>query len=393
MALDVQSLLVALFANVLAIAVAVPLLMGWQVSRGARYAQAGAVLQALAWLLFLSARYVHDPLFSTLSMAALSGSFACMWHALRHWLGERPGKRLLHVLLVATPLGYGLGFEHYAFRVGWSNFGLALLMGLVCLAVAWPAERASWRWRGLLLSALGTLLVITLWRGVLGAFFTESYPFFRAPHPVNLAGALINNVALLLATLGMLAAWREEAERQLKVHAQTDPLTGLLNRRELMERGADLMALARRYGDPLSVLLIDIDHFKRINDTGGHAAGDAALRTMAKGLVACMRRGDLVCRYGGEEFCVLLARTSAASSSGFDERLRAWLATNESVNGGPHIPFSAGVAVMQETDASLEDTLQRADEALYRAKAQGRGQLVTFGEDPRQPEFDFGRRD
>jgi diguanylate cyclase (GGDEF)-like protein len=231
--------------------------------------------------------------------------------------------------------------------------------------------------------------VVTSWRGVLGAFFTEAYPFYRATHPVNVAAALLNHVALALTTLGLLAAWREEAERELRHQAQTDGLTGLSNRQTFLDRAFFALAHATRYDEPLSVVMIDIDHFKQINDSRGHAAGDAALRTMAQGLRTCTRAGDLVCRYGGEEFCVLLSRATASDALRFDERLRACLAEHAVQKGEAPIGYSAGVATRQAEDPAVDDLIRRADAALYQAKADGRGRMVESRRASEQGELRF----
>jgi diguanylate cyclase (GGDEF)-like protein len=288
------------------------------------------------------------------------------------WLGQRPGRRVLLAVAVATPAGYGLGFDSYPFRVGWSNAGLGALMLMVALACAWPAPQASRRWRGLVGISLGLLAAVTLARGVLGAFFTELYPSLRTPHAINVAGALLNHITLTLATIGLLAGWHEEAERALRHQADTDGLTGLLNRRAWQARADVAFANALRYGEPLSVLMIDIDHFKRINDHGGHEAGDRALQLIGERLRGAARVGDLVCRYGGEEFCVLLSHAGEAEAREVDKRLRGALA-----GPGPQpVGFSSGLAVLGAGDEALEDLLRRADEALYAAKAAGRGRLV-----------------
>src|SRR5439155_3236618 len=207
----------------------------------------------------------------------------------------------------------------------WSNLGLGLLMLMVCLACAWPAPHASRRWRGLIVVCLGSLALITFTRGVLGAFFTELYPTLRTPHPVNVIGAVLNHIALTLTTIGLLVGWHEEAERKLRLQADTDALTGLLNRRAWRERALHAFELARRRGEALAVLMIDIDHFKRINDEAGHEAGDRALRHVGGTLMGCVRRSDLVCRYGGEEFCVLLVRADDDAARAVDKRLQAEL--------------------------------------------------------------------
>jgi len=372
--LDVNTLLALMLANVFAMAVAVPAVMGWRVSPSARYVLASAVAQALAWGSFLLARPVQDRLFSTLWIGLLGASFVLMWHALRGWLGPRPGRGVLLATAALTPVGYGLGFEHYAFRVGWSNFGLALLMILVCLACAWPARRSSRRWRGLIIVCLGALAVVTLTRGVLGAFFTELYPTLRTPHPVNVIGAVLNHIALTLTTIGLLVGWHEEAERKLRIQADTDALTGLLNRRAWRERALHAFALARRHGEPLAVLMLDIDHFKHINDMAGHEAGDRALQHVAATLMGCVRRSDLTCRYGGEEFCVLLVRAGEDAAREVDKRLRA--ALRERRDAAVELDFSSGLGVLCAEDATLEDLLRRADKALYEAKSAGRGRLI-----------------
>ena len=374
--LDVNTLLALMLANVFAMAVAVPVVMGWRVSAAARHVLASAVAQALAWGSFLLALPVHDQLFSTLWVALLGASFVLMWHALRGWLGPRPGRPLLLAVAVLTPLGYGFGFEHYAFRVGWSNLGLGLLMLMVCLACAWPAPHASRRWRGLIVVCLGSLALITFTRGVLGAFFTELYPTLRTPHPVNVIGAVLNHIALTLTTIGLLVGWHEEAERRLRIQANTDALTGLLNRRAWRERAADALATARRDGEPVAVLMLDIDHFKRINDLGGHEMGDRALQLIARTLRGCLRRSDLVCRYGGEEFCVLLARTSDEAARDVDKRLRSALRAGGELGPGMALGFSSGLAVLCADDADLDAVLRRADKALYEAKSAGRGRLI-----------------
>jgi diguanylate cyclase (GGDEF)-like protein len=388
MNLDIQTILVVLLANVLATAVALPLLMGWRVSSAARRFQAGMVAQGLSWTFFLIAPRVHDRALTSVALGLMALSFALLWSALQLWLGPRPGRRLMWLLVGAMPLSYAIAYPSYPVRVGLSNALFALQMLLICAALATPAPQASRRWRGLVLASFAALTVVTVWRGVLGAFFTEAYPFYRATHPVNVTAVFLNHVALSLCTLGLLAAWREEAERELRRQAQTDGLTGLLNRQAFLERAHTSLAHAARYDEPLTLLMLDIDHFKRINDQHGHAAGDVALQTIARGLRACTRGGDLVCRYGGEEFCVLLSRATAADALRFDERLRAWLVKFAGDDGTALIDYSAGIAVRQPDDPTMDTLLLRADTALYKAKADGRGRLAGTPTGP-QTELSF----
>jgi diguanylate cyclase (GGDEF)-like protein len=373
---DVQTLLALMMATVFATAIAIPFVIGWKVSAPARNVVASSLTQAMAWGSFLLARPLHDRLFSTIWIGLLGVSFVFVWHALRGWLGPRPGRTVLLGVAVLGPLGYGLGFDDYAFRVAWSNFGLSILMALVCLACAWPAPHASRGWRGLIIVCLGPLALVTLARGVLGGFFTEFYPALRTPHPINVVGAVLNHIALNFMTLALLVGWRDEAEQKLRLQADTDGLTGLLNRRAWLERAEDALAVARRYGEPIAVLMVDIDRFKQINDAGGHAAGDSALKLVGAKVQACLRRGDLACRYGGEEFCVLLRHAGAKAAGAFDSRLRSALLGSPS---SVQIEFSSGLATFSHSDHNLESLISRADKALYQAKAEGRGRLVEEG--------------
>jgi diguanylate cyclase (GGDEF)-like protein len=231
------------------------------------------------------------------------------------------------------------------------------------------------RWRAVVLACVAALAVVTLGRGILGAFFTELYPELRTPHPLNLAGAVLQHVGLSLITLALLAAWHGEALQAMERIAVTDGLTGLLNRRACMEQATAAFAASRRYGEPMALLLLDLDHFKQVNDTLGHEAGDAALRLMAAQLRAGLRPGDLSCRYGGEEFLVVLRCCDTARGVRVDARLRAHLEGASQAELGRRLSFSSGLALVRDGDAELQVVLRRADAALYAAKRSGRGRL------------------
>ena len=175
-------------------------------------------------------------------------------------------------------------------------------------------------------------------------------------------------VALLLAnSLGKALGDSRLLMRQLTELARVDGLTSLPNRRAWDEELVKALHRARRTSQPCSVALLDLDHFKRYNDTHGHQAGDALLRETAHALSAKLRAGDLIARYGGEEFALLLHGCDGANALKFFERLHG--ATLEGQT------FSAGVA---ESDGAEEGSaaLRRADDALYRAKAGGRNRTV-----------------
>lgn len=167
--------------------------------------------------------------------------------------------------------------------------------------------------------------------------------------------------------------------RRLEELAQTDPLTRLLNRRGLQERLASEMERVRRYGTTVSVLLLDLDHFKHINDTHGHLVGDAVLCEVAALLQKGVRAVDVVARYGGEEFVIVLPETGPAGAAAFAERLREYIEsfTFVQARSAPvRLTTSIGVASYPSFGVeSVEDLFAAADQALYRAKAEGRNRV------------------
>ena len=380
MHLDIATLLFAMTVCMVTMAIALPAVMG-QVSTAARRAQAGVIAQGIAWsLLLLSGLAVRgsaaDRLLSTLAMAGIAGGLALNAEAFDLWCGRTTTSRVPKLVAVVLPLGYAIGFQSYPFRVGWAN-GLLVVQMAYLVAAVWrkPAMPVG-RWRWLLVVSVLAQMVVTLWRGVLGAFFTESYPTFLHPHPVNYAFAVIVNATTVLSLMAVLLAHRDDADRELQRLATLDGLTGALNRRAWMARAATELAVSERYGQPLAVLMIDLDHFKQINDSRGHEAGDRALAFVARALQSAVRPGDLVGRYGGEEFCVLMSHADASAAQAFDARMRQYMAEAAERELGFALGYSAGIAMRAGPGDTLAAMLKRADDTLYVAKAQGRARTL-----------------
>lgn len=182
---------------------------------------------------------------------------------------------------------------------------------------------------------------------------------------------------------------RQQAD-QLTHQALTDPLTGLANRRHLIEQLRREFTRARRYQRPLSLIYLDLDGFKSINDRFGHLFGDEILKKAALNMRAVLRSADQLARIGGDEFAVLLPETTLEGSRNVTNKLRKALASF-SQHLGPMIPtltFCAGVAQLREEDESIDDLLARADEAQYRAKDAGTGETRTQLDFDQLPLFD-----
>ncbi len=195
---------------------------------------------------------------------------------------------------------------------------------------------------------------------------------------------LISAIALITLLLSVIVyiakhfiTALDESEKQLVELATTDPLSGLLNRREGLRRFQVEISRSFREKFPLSILLIDIDFFKQVNDNFGHQVGDEAIRLVADTLVSTLRDYDIVCRYGGEEYLVILPATGLAKALEAAERIREVIEdeviqtrTGDEIN----LTVSSGVTSLQPND-SLDSLIYRADNALYIAKEDGRNQV------------------
>ena len=175
---------------------------------------------------------------------------------------------------------------------------------------------------------------------------------------------------------------RKAFEERLSKLALTDGLTNIWNRRHFMYLAGHELERTRRYGGALAIMMIDLDHFKVVNDTYGHEAGDRALKKVAEVVSAMLRKVDIFARIGGEEFVIALPETGLEQAVHVAERLRGNLAGNPIVNGGPHLNLtvSIGVTVTGQSSPELTTLLKQADTALYKAKEQGRNRVEVFVE-------------
>ncbi|MDD3517521.1 MAG: GGDEF domain-containing protein [Chromatiales bacterium] len=172
---------------------------------------------------------------------------------------------------------------------------------------------------------------------------------------------------------------KDELIAELEHLATTDPLTGVLNRRRFWELAQEEFSRARRYQRALSLLVLDIDHFKNINDTHGHPVGDQVIRTVAEFCIDTARSTDVVARLGGEEFAILLPETPLANAETVAERLRQMIGSSPIGVGDLLIPLTAsiGVAELDAEDADFDALVLRTDRALYEAKGAGRDRVAT----------------
>ena len=197
---------------------------------------------------------------------------------------------------------------------------------------------------------------------------------------VQLPIYLNDELGLTTGVFNKMVAELQQSHNQLEEMATTDTLTGLANRKQVMKLLIEHFKHFQRYQTVFSIMMLDVDHFKNVNDTHGHLAGDAALTNTAQTIKNTLREIDCLGRYGGEEFLVILPETDGHQAAKGAERIRKAVKKNMThyENNTLKVTVSIGVAVIQETDQNENELIKRADDALYSAKGNGRDQVVLI---------------
>jgi len=243
-----------------------------------------------------------------------------------------------------------------------------------------PRLRSASRWCAALLVAFGLVRLLRagwfLYVGM-GYDVLESNSISILSYTANAVFATLWGFGFMFLSAARVETELDESRESLRQLTRKDALTGLANRRAFFDDAGTELARAQRYRQPVAMLMIDIDHFKEINDRLGHAAGDQLLVIVADCLQRELRVGDFLARIGGEEFAALLVQTPAAQALLTAERLRAAVAALRSGagDGPPSTTISIGVAVSVDGSRGIEELLRGADDALYRSKHAGRNRV------------------
>lgn len=374
----------ALFAlmpmQALAAALVLITLIGWRgANAGGRWAQVG--LMSLAVGLALGSPAVADrvnaPLgLHSLSVAAIGLGLSALWWALGLWLTPRPGRWVMAAAPCVLGVGHLLLSSDPAAAQSLADLVLGAQLAWLGVALTLPKRTTvlqglnSRRWRLLGLAAVLPLLAAMLARAA-ATLHGDTAPWS------DLLLALTGQLALLLALPMLLLAWRGEVEAELARLAQTDGLTGLADRNAFSQRSVDLISMARRYDEPLALVVLELDDFATLQAEHDLDVAERALAVFASCVQAQMRLGDLAGRLGGEQFGVLMARCLPEGPQALDARLRKAVAERAPAELGMPLSFSAGWAKLRPGDRGLSDLQRRADTALYEAKRGGKGQLMA----------------
>ncbi|MGZ8287806.1 MAG: diguanylate cyclase [Telluria sp.] len=315
------------------------------------------------------------PMWLTLaSNTALIAGFALEVAAYCTFFGFHNWKRILYGGTGAAVLAY------YALRLGGAPPGdIRALLSCIVLtlagAMAWVLLRPGAE-RSLLRRIIGIndliFFVVMLARAYTGAV-PDALPMLSAAD-VQAISFITGYVLMIVNGFGFVLLCKEKDDRDMALLATTDSLTGLVNRRAFFERTEAARVLAARMRKPISLMMLDIDHFKTLNDRFGHACGDEALCVFAQTSMGVLRDNDLMGRLGGEEFALALPGTDLAGALQAAERLRAAVERAVLPKHGYSMTVSIGV-VLVDPDEHINAALARADHALYQAKSGGRNRV------------------
>ena len=341
---------------------------------------AALIVQGLSWLLVAASEDVTTLIWVALANAALGYAWSLQMSALLEFHHKRTPQWLLYgpaVAAVAISVFY-LNDPQARLVVTGLVLGIAYLATGVVLLRYVAAER---RTRLLLAGSFFLMAAGLLWRGFTAWFEPEAIMPIYGTSPVRGVSLLAFYAVTLASSFAFLLMHKERADREAYELATTDSLTGVYNRRTFEELAEPQLSRARRARVPVSLLMLDLDHFKRVNDTHGHLAGDHVLAAFAGLVRTCLRKEDLLARYGGEEFVVLLPGTSESAAAALAERIREHVASATLRAAGREVRITVSVGLTSEAGDKLpplEAMLARADEALYAAKAKGRNRVVSL---------------
>jgi diguanylate cyclase (GGDEF)-like protein len=339
------------------------------------------VVQGTAWLLVIGRTELGD----LASIAAAAALLAYCWSLQMCALLEfhkRPTPRwLIYGPVIIAFLVFFIYIREPRARLALSGlaFGVAqLVTGAALLHYRVAAEQRT-RW--LLASSFFLMSGGLLWLGFTAWFEPETILPTSGMSPAPGPALLAFYAVTIASSFAFLLMHKERADRETYELATTDSLTGVYNRRTFQELAEPQLSRSRRAQLPVSLLMLDLDHFKRINDSYGHLAGDDVLTAFSALVRNLLRKEDLLARYGGEEFVVLLPGSAQAAAVALGERIREEVASKQLDANGHLVRATVSIGVSSEagdTLPSLEAMLGRADEALYMAKNQGRNKVVAL---------------
>lgn len=340
------------------------------------------LLETILWVLIASRGLIPDVLSIVVANGLKAASHALILAAICEFQQRQAPRWYYFAPVALTLVMVSVLIDDIDGRFIWGGLIFGFQMVLIARALlSYPETRIGRAWRLLFAGVVGIALVLVL-RAVSAILGHEEFAQPQntaALQPVQVIAYIAIMATALLGSIGFVLMVKERADRENMHLAMTDSLTHIPNRRALMDYAK--RTLARRNGSPQALLMIDVDHFKDINDSHGHPVGDMVLQNIASLMEGRLRGHDFLGRYGGEEFCVVAPDTDIEGAMTLAEHLREAIASAPFSGDSGKFPvsISIGIAVCPSSGSGeLKDLLQKADTALYSAKQGGRNRVVCF---------------
>lgn len=338
---------------------------------------------ASGWLTAILSSTFNAPVLAALSITLTATGMSLVLTAASRFLHVPRPHRAWFVL----PLAIGIFQCLLPDRMDWIAFatnGAIAVQTLFACHLLWTHRTTSGRWSRLALLALSMTLPFSLTNGLQSSTLSGWLINPGLGSSANDVGYLVFAASTVLLHMAFLLAYGQEAHAKLTIMANRDALSGLLNRRAWSELTQRAIADKEPNGYD-AILLLDLDHFKKINDSHGHAVGDLAIKCLGDSARQTLRAHDIVGRYGGEEFIIFLPNIQPEALQAVDARLRAHFRDSTRRRIELAVSYSAGAAILRPGE-SLDSSVKRADEALYEAKRAGRDRMVFASEGTREDE-------
>lgn len=377
--IDVRTLLVFLAVADLLIAVVVVIGAGRRLHDGLAHWSGSLAVRAVA--LFLFARFESQGGALPVAAGLLALSITLQAHALIAFERRTLPAWVHTAVITALVVPFALLAGDPAAEILFAGLVYGTLLAGIA-AIAWQVRPpATYRSRGILGACFAFAAAAFYARGIAAVVAADPVLAFTFPGGFAAATFIAAGAAALVSSFGFVLLHKERADAEALRLATMDPLTTTYNRRTFHEIAERELGRARRAGQPLSIIMVDIDHFRAINEKHGQRVGDEVLQRVADVIRSALRQEDMLVRFGGEEFLVLLPEVAGPGAVVVGGRIRKAIAASE-IAVGPHrfaITVSGGVSArLDEGPESIDSLIARADEALALAKRRGRNRVVAL---------------
>ncbi|WP_240638201.1 sensor domain-containing diguanylate cyclase [Pseudomonas jilinensis] len=353
----------------------------WRPERkeGLGYWTLALALHSSVYTLYSLRGELSDFLTIIVANTLLAGVFVLFAEGLMQFQQRRLNRWLTYWPLLVVPLVLYALLDQLAARVV-VMAAIVLYQAILVLVIVFSRHRQTdGRGQYFLITAFGMIIATMAYRGVGTALGMDQMLLITSSNPIQMATFLTATVSMILVGMGLILMVKERADAQMLKLAMHDELTGLPNRRYILEVLERLLAASNRQQQPLSLMMLDTDHFKLINDRHGHQVGDQSLKLLADTLRSRLRAQDHAGRLGGEEFLVVLPNTQASGARELAEQLRQSIEQSTFLTRDSRpltLTISIGLCCLEPGgELDSQQAISRADQALYLAKQNGRNRV------------------